>query len=132
VLAFVAVGMRQAFAQSRPAWALGLNALGALLVSPLSWSHHWVWVAPILLTAGVHAWRARSTPAMAAVAAGALLVYLGPHRFWHKADPWTVWRLLTGNLYLVAAVAVLVFAAVHAHRQVTSVGEVRTDVPVRA
>jgi len=26
---------------------------------------------------------------------------------------------------------VLVFAAVHAHRQVTSISEVRTDVPVR-
>ncbi len=131
VLAIVAIGMRQAFAQSRPAWALGLNALGALLVSPLSWSHHWVWVAPILLTAGVYAWRARSSAAIAAVASGTLLVYLAPHRWWHKADPWTVGRLLSGNLYLVAAVAVLVFAAVHAHRQATSISEVRTDVPVR-
>jgi alpha-1,2-mannosyltransferase len=117
VLALAATAMRRAFAAAQPTWALGLNALGALLVAPISWSHHWVWVVPILLTAGVLARRARSWPALAAVAGGTLLVFLSPHWWWHKADPWTVWRLLSGNTYLLAAVIVIVFAVVHDHRR---------------
>jgi alpha-1,2-mannosyltransferase len=111
VLALAAAAMRRAFATGRPTWALALNALGALVVAPISWSHHWVWVAPILLTAGVLAWRARSRPALAAVAGGTLLVFLSPHWWWSKADPWTVGRLLFGGTYLFAAVIVLVVAA---------------------
>jgi len=30
-------------AGSADAWALSLNAFAALLISPISWSHHWVW-----------------------------------------------------------------------------------------
>jgi alpha-1,2-mannosyltransferase len=111
VLALAAPAMRRAFAAGRPTWALALNALGALVVPPISWSHHWVWVVPILLTAGVLAWRARSWPALAAMAGGTLLVFLSPHWWWHKADPWTVGRLLFGDTYLFAAVAVLAVAA---------------------
>jgi alpha-1,2-mannosyltransferase len=29
--------------------ALSVVAVGALLVSPISWSHHWVWFLPILM-----------------------------------------------------------------------------------
>jgi alpha-1,2-mannosyltransferase len=126
VLALTVIGMRQALARARPTWALGLNALGALLVAPISWSHHWVWVAPILLTAGVSAWRARSRPAIAAVAGGALPVYLSPHWWWDKTDPWDLWRLLSGDLYLAAAVAVLVFAA-YGSRAVRPAGAERLD-----
>jgi alpha-1,2-mannosyltransferase len=43
-------GMRYAFAASEDCMALSLNAFAALLISPVSWSHHWVWCAPALLT----------------------------------------------------------------------------------
>lgn len=39
----------------RRAWAVVAVALAGLLVSPISWSHHWVWVAllpPLLVEAG--------------------------------------------------------------------------------
>jgi alpha-1,2-mannosyltransferase len=111
VLGLAAMGMRRAFAAARPTWALALNALGALPVSPLSWSHHWVWIAPILLIAGVTAWRARTRLAIAATAAGALLFLLSPHWWWGSRDPWTAWRLLFGDTYLIAAVAVVACAA---------------------
>jgi alpha-1,2-mannosyltransferase len=111
VLAVTAVGMRRAFAAGWPAWALGLNALGTLLISPVSYSHHWVWVVPILLTGGVYAWRTRSTLATAAVAAGTLLVVVAPHWWWDPQEPWHAWRLLTGNAYVWAALAVVAAAA---------------------
>ena len=40
--------------------ALVATAGVGLLVSPTSWSHHWVWVAPALLVAAATAWRAHS------------------------------------------------------------------------
>ena len=32
----------------RDGWGVLVTALGALLVSPISWSHHWVWCVPLL------------------------------------------------------------------------------------
>lgn len=40
-----------------PAWAALACAATALLVSPVSWSHHWVWCVPMVLLAGVEALR---------------------------------------------------------------------------
>jgi alpha-1,2-mannosyltransferase len=34
---------------SRPVWSLTTMAVTALCVSPISWSHHWVWSAPMLV-----------------------------------------------------------------------------------
>jgi len=112
VLGVTAVGMRRAFAAGWPTWAMSLNALGTLLVSPVSYSHHWVWIVPILLTGAVFAWRTRRATAIAAIAAGTLLFVLAPHWWWDPKAPWHVWRLLTGNAYVWAAAAVLVVAAV--------------------
>ncbi len=111
VLGVTAVGVRRAFAAGCPAWALGLNALCALLISPVSYSHHWVWVVPILLTGAVFAGRTRRVTAIAAVAAGTLLVVIAPHWWWDPGEPWHAWRLLTGNAYAWAAAVVLVAAA---------------------
>lgn len=114
-LGLTAIGMRRAFAAGWPAWALGLNALGALLVSPVSYSHHWVWVVPILLTGAVFAWRTRRATVIAAVAAGTLLFIVAPHWWWDPEAPWHAWRLLTGNAYVWAAAVVLTVAATPPH-----------------
>lgn len=37
-------------ARAQPALAVSALALGALLVSPVSWTHHWVWLVPLVLT----------------------------------------------------------------------------------
>lgn len=57
-------------------------ALTALLVSPVSWDHHWVWVVPGVAVAahyGLRAWRSGGSrwPAVGcwALAAGMILVY---------------------------------------------------------
>jgi alpha-1,2-mannosyltransferase len=111
VLAVTALGMRRAFAAGSPAWALSLNALGTLLISPVSYSHHWIWVVPILLTGAVHAWRTRHPAMIAAVAAGTLLAVVSPHWWWDPQEPWHIWRLLTGNAYVWAALVVITVAA---------------------
>ena len=53
-------------------------ALTGLLVSPISWDHHWVWIVPGAVTAAVYAVRARSLAtrlALGSLAAGIVLVF---------------------------------------------------------
>src|SRR5262249_23241973 len=49
VAALAVIGMRGAIKTGHVTHALLLNAAVGLLISPISWSHHWVWAAPALL-----------------------------------------------------------------------------------
>lgn len=61
------------------AWAVTGCAVTALLVSPVSWSHHWVWCVPTVLLLGTHAYRF--------TALGALLVSLSYALWWVPHGP---------------------------------------------
>jgi alpha-1,2-mannosyltransferase len=71
--------------------ALLLTALTGLLMSPISWDHHWVWITPGFLTAVVYArryWRAARRRAwwLIGLATGLLIVFGGwPDALWEKA-----------------------------------------------
>ncbi|MER7492347.1 glycosyltransferase 87 family protein [Streptomyces pharetrae] len=56
------------------AWAVLGCAVTALLISPVSWSHHWVWCVPLVLLLAVRGHRAG--------AAGALLVFCSYALWW--------------------------------------------------
>jgi alpha-1,2-mannosyltransferase len=61
-------------------------ALTGLLVSPISWDHHWVWIVPGTVVAAVYAVRARGAVrwALGGLAAGlALLFGAWPGVLWH-------------------------------------------------
>jgi alpha-1,2-mannosyltransferase len=80
-------------------------ALTALLISPISWDHHWVWIAPgvvVLLDAGVRAVSARAARAWWQGLAGLVLVAYGawPDFWWPHAG------LLQGGLINYAPAAV--------------------------
>ncbi len=82
----------------------------ALLVSPISWTHHWIWVVPLLVALGVAAWRRRSLwYAVAAAAIGyvfsATISLPSPGR-----DP-DLGRLLAGDAYVLCGLVVLAAAA---------------------
>ncbi|GAB3878421.1 glycosyltransferase 87 family protein [Kibdelosporangium lantanae] len=87
VLAVTVVAMRRALSADQVTWTMGFNALAGLLVSPVSYSHHWVWAVPILLTGWVTAWRTRQWFAIAVAAGGTLLFVLGPHWWWAPGAP---------------------------------------------
>ena len=71
--------------------ALLMTALTGLLISPISWDHHWVWIAPGFTTAVVYARRwwgtvRRRAWQLIGVAAGILVVFgAWPDALWESA-----------------------------------------------
>ncbi len=102
-------------ADEAPVVALICVAMFGLVVSPVSWSHHWVWSLPTLLVTGVLAYRMRARYlaslylAVVTLAGIALMVWtpivlLTPH---HETAASTM-RQLVADSYLWWALAVIV------------------------
>jgi alpha-1,2-mannosyltransferase len=80
-------------------------ALTGLLISPISWDHHWVWIAPGLVVLAHYTWRAwsarrrRAAAALTGLTALLLVVFAGrPEGIWL---PGTSGIELTGLLWSV-------------------------------
>lgn len=85
--------------------ALVATAGVALLVSPTSWSHHWVWVAPALLVAAATAWRLRSAVWAGVTLAMAAVFVIAPHqqqlpRADNRELAWTPVQQVLGSTYV--------------------------------
>jgi alpha-1,2-mannosyltransferase len=90
--------------KGQPVLGLLMAALTGLLVSPISWDHHWVWIVPGVVVAGhyaVQAWRrgARRAAAACGLLGLAILAWFGawPTKFFHVTPP----NLGTDSLGLV-------------------------------
>jgi len=81
----------------------------------MSWSHHWVWCAPALLTLADLGRRHRNRLAVVAAACGVVLFAAAPQWWLGKfAGPemrWAVWQQAIGSSYVFFAALVLVLAA---------------------
>lgn len=109
-------GMRPALDRGADAWALSLNALAALLVSPISWSHHWVWGETAMLTLALMSARLRRPGGLALAAAG-VAVFAAAPQWWFPSGGgrelgWAVWQQAVGSSYVILAAAVLLLSAV--------------------
>ena len=109
-------GMRHAFAAGEVCWALSLNAFAALLISPMTWSHHWVWCAPALLTlADLGRRQHRRLPVAAAAACGFVLFVTAPQwwlgKFAGPALSWAPWQQVIGSSYVLFAALILLLSA---------------------
>lgn len=114
VVALAVVWMRGLLDTGATVTALLVNAFALLLISPVSWSHHWVWTAPALLVAANAIQRGNRNPwFLGSVAACAALLLIGPqwHLPWRGELEWTWWQQLVGGSYVLAALAVLVVGA---------------------
>lgn len=47
VVFFCVVGVRRSLQQGNKSFAMALSGLTAVLISPFSWFHHWVWLVPL-------------------------------------------------------------------------------------
>jgi alpha-1,2-mannosyltransferase len=101
--------------------AIALNAGTELLVSPVSWSHHWVWVAPILICALVKGWRMRRALLGSRYfwsAAAVTAVFLSEPQVWFPHTNslelgWGWWEQVIGSAYVWVAVVTLIVYAIH-------------------
>ncbi|MGW4481572.1 glycosyltransferase 87 family protein [Rhodococcus triatomae] len=83
LLIVAVVAVRRALAAGHLVLAVCSVAVLGLLVSPVSWSHHWVWVVPMLMAVGHLALcRAEQEP-------------------WRRAA-WTAWTLVGVALFVIA------------------------------
>jgi alpha-1,2-mannosyltransferase len=109
-------GMRRCFATSQACLALTLNALAGLLISPISWSHQWVWCVPALVALTAAGLRNRARGPLIATAAGIVIFAAGP-QWWFPRNhlrelDWSAWQQMVGSAYVGFAAIILVIAAV--------------------
>lgn len=105
VLALTVFAVRRA---RRPEVALAAVALCGLLVSPVSWVHHWVWLVPALLVLGRQAVATRSFWTGAAVVLGVVVALVSP--VWTvDFGQWrsSVWTQFLGDSYVLAGILLL-------------------------
>ena len=116
---FAALGLtvwavRRVLQADEPVLALICVALFGLMVSPVSWSHHWVWTLPALLVLAVLAYRRRSAALAVVTAAGVVLLVWTPIELLpeHQEAAASWWRQLLGGSYVWWALAIIVVAGV--------------------
>jgi alpha-1,2-mannosyltransferase len=112
VLAVTVWAMRRVLRAGEPTLAVICVALFGLVVSPISWSHHWVWVLPAVLVTGVLAWRRRNVALAVLTAVGVALMRWTPIDLLPKHHETTanLWHQLAGSSYVWWALAVIVTA----------------------
>lgn len=113
----VGVAMFRVSRAGSPHGALVLNSLIALLCSPVSWSHHWVWMTPLVVVLGASAvgnWRLnRTTAHLSVVLAVVCTVPMLLPAFWSMpvngsgAPDWPLMLHPSGSAYVVAAITVV-------------------------
>jgi alpha-1,2-mannosyltransferase len=86
-------------------------AAATLLISPITWQHHWVWVVPFLLWLAPQAWRSRSRLLWIAAAVALTEFYVRPYQ-WIPVDQVAdlhlgTWQLALSSTYALSAIVLL-------------------------
>jgi alpha-1,2-mannosyltransferase len=134
VLAVTVWAARRALKADEPVLALICVAMFGLVVSPVSWSHHWVWVLPAMLATVVVAYRHRH-PALAVVTVAGLALMIWtpiPLMPEHHETAASGWRQLAGGSYVWWAIAMIVAAGTVSARRERRHSAVVDDVRVPA
>ena len=120
VLGLTVWAVRRVLKAHQPVLALVCVALFGLVVSPVSWSHHWVWALPSVLVTAVIAYRQRNLALGAVSAIGVALMVCLPLVLLpqHHESAAAVWRQLVGGPYLWWALAVIAVSGAVAGRLV--------------
>jgi alpha-1,2-mannosyltransferase len=113
----------------RPVTLLALAACTELLVSPVSWSHHWVWASPVLVCALVKGWRLRPTQGWRyfATAAAVAAVFFAEPQIWFPHQDnlelgWGWWEQIIGSAYVWVGLATLLVLALRPSRPAIRTG----------
>ncbi|MFF4759678.1 glycosyltransferase 87 family protein [Streptomyces sp. NPDC001292] len=112
-VAVAAAGLWLACRVRRERWGVLLTGLTALLVSPISWSHHWVWCVPLIavfLAEGRRAWAA-----VTVVLFTARTLWMVPNKGVELHLSW--WQQPLASPYPLLGLVLLVAVALECRRQ---------------
>jgi alpha-1,2-mannosyltransferase len=114
--------MRRVLRAGEPTLAVICVALFGLVVSPVSWSHHWVWMLPAVLVTGILGWQRRNVALAVLSAAGVALMRWTPIDLLPEHHEATAvwWRQLAGMSYVWWALALIVTAGLTVTSRATS------------
>jgi alpha-1,2-mannosyltransferase len=112
VLGLTVWAVREVLRKDQPVLALICVAMFGLVVSPVSWSHHWVWALPAVLVTAVLAYRYRDVAMGVISGAGVVLMVCTPIHLMpeHAETSAALWRQLIGGSYVWWALALIVVA----------------------
>jgi len=101
-------------------WAVGVIGLTTLLISPISWSHHYVVILIVLVALLQDAKRQRASGILAlgtyAIMLAANVVFkLVPHTK-HAEFKLHGWQVVASNQYVVIALVLLAYSALQSRR----------------
>ena len=121
VLGLTVWAARRVLKAQQPVLALICVAMFGLVVSPVSWSHHWVWVVPAVVVTGIVAYRQRHAALAVVSAAGIALMIWTPIPLMpeHQETSASLWRQLVGGSYVWWAIAVIIVAGTVSLRPAT-------------
>jgi alpha-1,2-mannosyltransferase len=89
--------------------------VAGLLVSPVSWSHHWVWAVPAFMAFGWRLWRTRAWRQLPVLLTAVAVFRLAPfQRLPHSGDRelnWTLWQHIPGDSYVWLGIGTLAWLA---------------------
>lgn len=112
VLALTVWAVRRVLAAGEPTLAVMCVAMFGLVVSPVSWSHHWVWALPTVIVTAVLGYRYASVALAGVSAVGVALMVWTPIELLpeHREASAAWWRQLLGMSYVWWALAVIALA----------------------
>lgn len=113
VLVMTWLGTRRALDDGNLALALGVNAAGVLLVSPISWSHHWILALPTAVLIMVMGYRRHRFWLLFSGWAAVAILWLAPH-YWVplEYERWSFAQKVAGSSYQLLAVLFLIVMTV--------------------
>ncbi len=115
VAALAVIGIVHALRFADLPLAVAINGILSLLVSPISWSHHWVWAVPTLVLLLGRSFIKQDWPALVITSLVAGFFLMGPH--WKvpqgngKELRWNFFEQLVGNAYVYFGLAFLCYCA---------------------
>lgn len=115
VLVLAIAGMVHAIRQRDLGVAMAINAVAGLLVSPISWSHHWVLALPALVLVWGSAFGRKDWPVLLASSFATSIFFIAPH--WSMPQGkgrelrWDFFEHLVGSSYVWLGMTFLLYSA---------------------